>query len=183
MRQYMKLSHIIVLLLLACVLSCSKDSITGSKAVIPEDILTKNDEISGWKYAGESWNASSSGELNTYINGEEPVYTRHGFIEASMQKYEGRVLDNSATIELRIFDQGNAENAASLHQELTLQLVNPIDWSSGAGEEARIERFPLSQRILYWKSKYFVSLTITSGLDEALDVLKTFAINIDSKIE
>ena len=41
----------------------------------------------------------------------------------------------------------------------------------------------MSQKILFRKSNYFVSLTITSHLDEALDVLKTFAINIDSKID
>ena len=98
------------LLLLVVVLSgCSKDSITNSKAVSPEDILTKDDEISGWKRSGESWTANSSGELNTYINGEEPVYTRHGFIEAAMQKYEGNVLNNSVTVEQRIFDQGSSE--------------------------------------------------------------------------
>ena len=61
-------------------------------------------------------------------------------------------------------------------------MVNPIDWSPGAGEEAKIERFPISQRIIFRNSKYYVSLIILSGLDEALDVLKTFASNVDSKI-
>ena len=59
---------------------------------------------------------------------------------------------------------------------------NPIDWKE-AGTEARIERFPLSQMITFYRSKYFVSLTITSGLDESLEVLKQFAKNVDSKIK
>lgn len=90
------------------------------------------------------------------------------------------MLASSATIELRIFDQGSEDNASGLFEELLLQLVNPIGYA--VGDDARIERFPLSQKIIFRKSKYFVSLTITSGIDEALDVLKTFAGNVDSKI-
>jgi hypothetical protein len=51
-----------------------------------------------------------------------------------------------------------------------------------SGEIARIERLPLSQRIVFWKSKYYVSLSITSSLDEGLEVLKTFAGNVLHKI-
>lgn len=175
-------SKLFICLFLACLSSagCSKDSGTNAKPVTPEDILTRDDEISGWRRAGGSWTASSSGELNANIDGEEPVYTRHGFVEAAMQRYEGKVLNSSATVEVRIFDQGTDANAAALFAELLLQLVNPIAFS--IGEEAKIERFPLSQRILFRKSNYLASLTITSGLDEALDVLKTFAGNIDSRI-
>ena len=178
-RQFLSICFFIIIV----IAGCSKDSITNSKAVTPEDILTKDDEISGWKRSGESWTANSSGELNTYIDGEEPVYTRNGFIEAAMQKYEGTVLSSAVTVEQRVFDQGSKENAASLLDELVLDLVNPIDWSTGAGDAAKIERLSMSQKILFRKSNYFISLTITSHLDEALDVLKTFAINIDSKIE
>ena len=121
--------------------------------------------------------------VQTVINGEEPDYTRHGFVEGAMQKYEGSVLGNSVTVELRIFDQAGAANAAALFTELAARLVNPIDWSPGAGEEAEIERFTVSQKILFWESKYFIWSTIDSGLDEALDVLKTFANNLDTKLQ
>jgi len=146
------------------------------------DILLKDGEITGWQRTGNSWNANSSGELNTYINGAEPIYTRNGFVEAAMQQYEGLVLGNSVSVELTIYDQGNADNSKDLFDELVLLLVNPIDWNPGAGEEAKVERFPVSQKIIFWKSKYYVSLSILSGLDKALEVLKTFANNVDSKI-
>ncbi|MCE5250396.1 hypothetical protein LLG96_09265 [bacterium] len=159
---------------------CSKDSSTNSSPTAPEDILTRDDEISGWGRSGGSWTASSSSELNTHIDGEEPLYNRHGFVEAAMQRYEGTVLGRSTTVEARIFDQGSQENVQALMEELILQLVNPINLATG--DEGKLERFPLSQKILFRKSKYLVSLTITSGLDEALDVLKTFAVNIDKRI-
>lgn len=170
------------LIIIALLLSCSKNETTNPEPVTVADILLKNGEISGWERTGNSWNANSSGELNTYINGAEPIYTRNGFVEAIFQQYEGTVLGNTVTVDLTIYDQENASNSKNLFDELVLQLVNPIDWNPGAGEEAKIERFPLSQKIIFWKSKYYVSLSISSGLDEALDVLKTFANNVDSKI-
>lgn len=85
-------------------------------------------------------------------------------------------------MELHIYDQGTTANAKSVFDELVRQMSSPMDWISGVGEEVKIERFPLAQRILFYNSKYFISLSITSGLDEALDILKTFANNVDSKI-
>jgi hypothetical protein len=163
---------------------CSKKNSTEPEPVTVSDLLPKNNEISGWQRGGDSWNANSSSELNNYINGEEPLYTRHGFVEASMQKYEGTVpgVSGNVTVELRIFDQAKTENAAALLNEIVLQLINPIDWSEGAGQAAKIERFAITQKIIFYRSEYFVSLTITSGLDEALEVLKTFANNVDAKI-
>jgi len=179
----MKSAKMCLLYIFMITLFCSKENSTVSRPVTPEDLLVKDGEISGWQRTGDSWTAGSSSELSTYINGEEPLYTRHGFVEAAMQQYNGTVLNNSVTISIRIFDQGNSSNARSLFDEIILLLVNPIDWSPGAGNEAKIERLPLTQRILFYKSDYLVSLTITSYLDEALEVLKTFANNLDSKID
>ncbi len=177
----MRLSFLF-LLLYAIACGCSKDASTNSTPLAPEDLLTRDDEISGWKKAQSSWIAGSSGDLNTYIDGEEPTYTRHGFVEAAMQQYEGRVLTATATIEVRIFDQGSPSGAKALYDEISLQLINPLDWKMSSGDIARIERLPLSQRIVFWKSKHYVSLSITSGLDEGLEVLKTFAGNVIHKI-
>ncbi len=171
------------LLIVTLFFSCAKKETTNSEPVTVLDILLKDGEISAWQRTGNSWHANSSGELNTYINGAEPVYTQNGFVEAAMQEYEGLVLGSNVSVELTIYDQGNASNSKDLFDELVLQLVNPIDWNTSAGVGAKIERFPLSQKIIFWKSKYYVSLSILSGLDEALDVLKTFANNVNSKIQ
>ena len=172
---------VILLIAIVCVAACSKKEATSPEVVTITDLLPRDNEISGWTRTGNSWWATSSSGLNQFINGEEPDYTRHGFVEGAMQTYEGTVLGNPATVEVRVFDQQSAENASALFTELAARLVNPINWT-GAGEDARIERFAISQKIIFWKSKYFVSLTIDSGLDEALDVLRTFANNVDTKI-
>jgi hypothetical protein len=164
------------------VFQCSKENSTTPNAMTPEDLLIKAGEISGWQKGNNHWIANSSGDLNTYIDGAEPVYTRHGFVEAAAQEYEGTVLDETPVVELRIFDQGKSDNAKALYEEMALLLSNPIDLENGIGEEGKIERFAISQRIIFYEKKYFISLTIDSGLDESLNVLKTFARNVSSKI-
>jgi hypothetical protein len=173
---------VLFFIIIVCAIACSKKETTSPEVVTITDLLPRDNEISGWTRTGNSWWATSSSGLNQFINGEEPDYTRHGFVEGAMQAYEGSVLGTPATVEVRVFDQQSGDNASALFDELAVRLVNPIDWSSGAGEDAKIERFPLSQRIIFWNSKYFVSMTIDSGLDEALDVLRTFANNVDTKI-
>jgi len=171
-----------LLLTFSLLFFCSKDKSSNPKALTPEDLLIKDNEISGWVRSGDFWTASSAGDLNNYINGEAVIYTNRGFVEAAKQEYQGSILGNTETIELRIFDQGTEENAQSVFDELVLQMSSPIDWTSDSGDWAKIERFPLSQKLIFWKEKYFVSLTITSGLDEALNVLKTFGNNVYVKI-
>jgi hypothetical protein len=162
-------------------ISCTKSESTEPEIVTVQDLLPKSNDISGWQIGTDSWYATNNEELNTAINGEAPIYTNNGFVEAAKQSYEGTVLGNNTLINIRIFDQGSITNSEAVFDEITLQLSNPIDWSIGTGTEAKIERL-LSQKILFWKSKYYIYCQIGLGSDEALDVLKTFANNIDSKI-
>ena len=176
-----RIGNLIVLVLIILSSACTKDS---NKLLTLEDILIKDNEISGWTKGGASWIANSSGDLNNNIDGEAALYTIRGFVEAGSQEYQGYVLDNSETIELRIFDQGNPENAKSVFDEITNGFSNPVDWAGGAGVEAKFDRISsLSQRVVFYDSKYFISISITNGIDEAMDVLKTFAGNIDAKIK
>ena len=163
-------------------LSCKKKSSTEPEAVTIEDLLVKDNEISGWKRAGDFWVANSSSQLYEYIDGAGDPYIQNGFIEGAYQSYEGKVLEDFESIYLSIFDLAKSENTLAAFEIVLPTLSSPIDWTDGPGETNRIERFPLSQRILYRKGKYVVDLTIDSGLDEALDALKTFAANVASKM-
>lgn len=178
----MKQLSVFFLLTVSLLFFCSKDNSSNPKALTPEDLLIKDNEISGWVRSGDFWTASSAGDLNNYINGEAVIYTNRGFVEAAKQDYQGNILGNTATIELRIFDQGTAANAQSVFDELALQMSNPVNWLTNSGQTAKIERFSLSQKLIFWNSKYFISLSITGETDEALNILKTFANNVDSKI-
>ncbi len=178
----MKLKMVIILIILISLMSCSEKNSTKPEAVAPEDLLPKDDEISGWTRTGEFWTASGGAELSSYINGGAAIFEKHGFVECAAQVYEGAILEIIEKARLMIFDQGNSDNTSSLFEEYVLQMSSPIEWTE-AGTGARIERFPLSQMIVFYRSKYFFSLTITSGSDEALEVLKQFAKNVDSKIK
>ncbi len=174
---------LIGILVIFNIISCKKSESTSPEIVTVQDLLPKSNDISGWQRGNNFWTANNRDELTAEINGAEVIYTRNGFVEAAMQTYEGVILGNNAIVQLEIFDQGNGANSKTLFDEIVLQLVNPLDWTNGAGEEAKIERFPMAQKIVFPKSKYYISLSIGSGIDEALDVLKTFANNVNSKIQ
>jgi hypothetical protein len=178
----MRLKMVIALIILISSMFCSEKNSTKPEVIAPEDLLPKDNEISGWTRTEEFWTARGGAELSSYINGGAALYENYGFVECAAQVYEGAVLEIIEKVRMIIFDQGNSENTSSLFEEYLRQMSSPIEWNE-AGTGARIERFPLSQIIVFYRSKYFVSLTITSGSDEALEVLKQFAKNVDSKIK
>lgn len=63
----MKLLLIYALLTFSALLFCSKENTNNPKALTPEDLLTKDNEISGWQRTGERWTVSSNGELFSHI--------------------------------------------------------------------------------------------------------------------
>jgi hypothetical protein len=173
---------LIFILLCSSLFFCTKDKGTNSKATSAADLLVKDNAISGWTKSGRHWTTNSAVELRNEINGGSVIYTSRGFVEAAMQTYEGTILNYTETVELYIYDQGNEANAKSVYDEVVRGLSTSIDWMDGAGTEAKIEFGGMLQRIIFYHSKYFVSLTISSDTEEALDVLKIFATSVDSNI-
>jgi hypothetical protein len=184
-RMEIKMRFKLLFLVMAAlsIIVCSKKNATNPEVVSVEDLMVKNNEISGWNRVGEGWVASSESDLFNHIDGGAPLYTRHGFVEAADQDYSGKVLQDTVTVDLMAFDQGTSTNAQELFNEVSVSLLTPEIWQSVNYKEAKIERSPLSIRIIGWKSKYYASLTITSNLNESLEVLKTFADNVGSKIK
>jgi len=164
-------------------IQCSKKNTASPELSSVEDLIIKDNEISGWRRAGEGWVVSSETDLYGKIDGAAPPYVQHGFVEAADQNYSGKVLQDTVTVELKVFDQAKAANAQALFAELAVNMITPETWQTDKFQEAKIERTQLSIRITGWKSKYYISLSITSNLNEALEVLKTFATNVGSKIK
>ena len=171
----------IVVLLVS--VQCSKKNTASPELASVEDLIVKDNEISGWRRAGEGWVVSSETDLYGRIDGGAPPYIQHGFVEAAYQSYSGMVLLDTVTVVVNVFDQAKAANAQALFAELAVKLITPETWQTDKFQEAKIERTQLSIRIVAWKSKYYISLSITSNLNEALEVLKTFATNVGSKIK
>jgi hypothetical protein len=173
----------LLLLFVISSFQCKKDT-SKSSAMSIEDMLVKNNEITGWAYSGAGWVASSGSELTHYIDGGSELFIKHGFIEASNQVYEGNVNNYKAQLTARVLNQGNIDNAVALFEDPDLQLSSALVWSeSPAGTEARYFRFQLSQLMYFYRSKYVVMITIDNDSEESLSIIKQFAYNVDAKIK
>lgn len=179
----MKFKICIFLIFTFILINCSKKNATNPNLATVEDLIIKNNEISGWLWSGNSWTAKSENELMEQINGAATLYIKYGFVEGASQSYQGNIQGNTSTILLEIFDQGSASNAKKVFDEVVPKLSAPETWQDSNLQEARIERLPLAQTIVGWEKNYYIKLTIDLNLNEALEVLKTFANNIGNKIQ
>ena len=172
------LSTICILLFAAC----SKESTNTNQVITTEDLLVKNNEITGWNYGGERWMANSISELTTYINGLADVFQRYGFVEAAHQSYEGNIDNENRPLRLTIYKQQNEESAKAVYEDPDLGLGRALVWKNGAGNESKYVRYGLSQALVFYKGPYFVYLQIDYDTEESLIILKQFALNVDPKI-
>lgn len=163
---------------------CAKD--TGKKETLTiEDLLVKNNEITGWVYAGSGWVANNGSELTTQIDGGAELYIKYGFVEAASQLYHGIINDISCEIGLTIYNLGTTDNVVTLFEDPDLGLTSALTWSDNpAGIVAKYIRYSgLSQVLCFYRGSYLVYLTMTFDTEESLSILKQFAYNVDEKIK
>ena len=165
-------------------LACSKQATKNQGILTIEDLLVKNNEITGWSYSAPGWEASNISELTTYINGMAEIYQRHGFEEGAHQSYEGMIDSGSRMLGLTIYHMGNEENAAEVFEDPDLGLSGATVWVGGAGEAAQYVRYGgLSQALTFYRGAYFVFLELNYDTEESLNILKQFALNVDGKLQ
>jgi hypothetical protein len=179
----MKNCFFITIILILTLTQCSKKKSTNPEPATVEDLMIKNNEISGWLKSGAGWFANGESELTTFIDGAAPEYIQNGFIEGSEQSYQGTIKLESVTLLLRIFDQGNETHTKNIFDILSSRLSSAEQLQLEYVQESRLERLPLAQTLLARKSKYLIKLTIESNYDEATTVLKIFLQNMASKIK
>jgi hypothetical protein len=144
-----------------------------------EDLLPADNEIPGWVKDGPPQTAETPDELFGLIDGAAPVYIENGFVECIFQDYMGDIMGTPTTLQARVFDQGNAENASSLYDALGTGLET--DWD-GAGSEARINYLlPFNFTLEFWRNRFYVHLNINREADSltALQTIQAFAIAMD----
>lgn len=179
----MKNYSLVFLCLILFIIACGKDTNKNSAVLSIEDLMVKNNEITGWAYFGQRWLASNISELTTHIDGEAEIYQRHGFTEAIQQGFRGKVNNGDRDLKISIYDQGNETNAQAVYEEPDLGMTGAILWSGGAGKSARFVRYGLSQRLSFYRDSYYIHLEINYDTDESLSILQQFALNIDAKIK
>jgi hypothetical protein len=178
-----------VLILIAAFFSlfscgCSKDQ-NKSTPVVIEDMLVKNNEITGWEYTGAGWIANNGTDLTTYIDGGADLYIKYNFVEAAYQMYKGVINNIDCELQLYIYNQGSSASALSLFDDPDLGFSSAITWTDNpAGTKAKYERYSgLSQTMGFYRDKYYVYLNISFDTEESLNILKQFAYNVDEKLK
>jgi len=177
--------NIIILFLLVSILPSCEKSTTSNSAKTIEDLLVKNNEITGWTYSGAGWVAYNATEISQQIDGAIVVYQRYSNdIEATFQAYSGTVNSTQCRLRVYIFDMKNSTNAKGVYNDPDIGLSGAIDWQGGAGDAAHyVRNAGLSQMLSFYRKNYFVLLDIVADTEESLNILKQFALNIDGKIK
>ena len=179
----MKTISCIMVLLLILGLACSKKAEQNEEILTIEDLLVKNNEITGWSYDGAGWVANNITELTTIINGGAENYSEHGLVKAANQKYEGTIDNDVRQLSLTIYDQGSEPNALATYEDPDLGFSGAEVWVDGAGQAAHYIRHGLSQELAFYRGSYYVHLNMLYDTEESLNILKQFAWNIDGKIQ
>jgi hypothetical protein len=163
---------------------CTKDPGNNNTLTI-EDMLVRNNEITGWSYSGSGWVANNGSELTQQIDGGAELYIKYGFTEAANQLYQGTINDVSCEIGLTIYNLGTAENTIALFEDPDLGLTSALTWSDNpAGTVARYIRYSgISQVLCFYRGNYLVYLTMSFDTEESLSILKQFAFNVDEKVK
>jgi len=177
-----------ILSILIAIFGCSGDSNdddddNGSGTLLsPADLLPDEDDISGWKSFAPYEEAEDFDSLYIFINGGAELYIQNGFISGVFQVYNDCVGDvcGLRVIRVRIYDQGNTDNAQAVYEEVSTGIGIP--WN-GAGADARIDESGLaSLAVEFWQRNFFVQVIIEEKSDEALNIIKLFAAHISDEI-
>ena len=165
-------SLFISLLLLGC-----KEPSGSSDNLTAEDLLPKENEVSGWVFETDSLcnegTANDQQSLFDIIDGGATEYIDRGFVEGAFKGYH----DGTVAICVEIYDQGSSTNALSVYQAMEDGLYIPV---SSLGSHARLDTAPLfNYEIELAEDKFFVRL---STIDNKTEEYKQAAITIAQNI-
>ncbi len=174
----------LIICLIFSVSGCGGNDSDEVKSLLdPVDLIPRDDEISGWARLGTYDEANDYDSLYAVIDGGAQIFIDNGFVSAVFQQYNCTSSGSecsSALVTLRIYDQGNEENAQKVYDRTATGIGRP--WN-GAGTEARIDESGLaSYMIEFWTKNFFVQVIIDDKSDSALNVVKLFASHISGKV-
>jgi len=146
------------------------------------DLLPKDNEISGWTKSEAVRIASTGDELTAIIDGEAVHYINNNFKEAVFQNYQGVIGSSTVSLEVRIFDMRDTTNTRKVYKDVAAGGEQP--WDNHPGVEGRInDSFLASYMVEFWEAKFYVRIVIREKSAAALDIAKTFGLNISAAIK
>ncbi|MFH0922149.1 MAG: DUF6599 family protein [Fibrobacterota bacterium] len=157
-------------------LGCEK-SASPEAGLDPADLLPMDNDISGFAKKGSPAVMTDYQSIMDAIDGAAEKYIRFGFQDGVQQMYS----NGSATLDVQIFNHGNAANASGIFEEFyppsaeVLVKENPqivIDHS-----------LLLNYSLYYQKNGFFMRIDTSEKTDFMLNMAKQFCLNIDAKIE
>ena len=138
-------------------------------------------KVGAWERDGPFDRASSPEELTMILADSANPYIKNDFIDFTRQHFKGRLRSlgpDTNRISLMLFDMGDSSRGHAVYDSTDPGNTIP----DSIGNEARY-RFD-SRHVLYdfWQGKAFVRIYIDSGTQQAIEIIKTFAIYVSALI-
>ncbi|MBD3182201.1 hypothetical protein GF312_07910 [Candidatus Poribacteria bacterium] len=171
-----------LIIALSILIGCGGNGDDDSDILTPAELIPDDDDIRGWKRVGPLEKANDLESLYDIINGETDIFIDNGFVSGAFQIYGNYTGDtfNFAQVKIRIYDQGSVENVAKVYDRVSTGIGIP--WN-GAGIESRIDDSDIDSYMAeFWQRNYFVQVFIDNKTDDALNVIKLFAVHISREI-
>ncbi len=124
--------------------------------------------IAGWERTDEDKYFDEENLFN-YINGGAELYISYGFNNVISRRYSK---NGNSQIAVEIFDMKNSRNAYGVFTHVREEM----DTSYGQGSQL------YEDAILFWKSRYYVSVVSLDGSEDAQLAIKKIAEYIDNSI-
>ena len=161
---------------------CSTHAGATCGDIPPASTLPADEVCPGWVRDGETQTAETLEELTDIINGGAHLFVTYGFVAAAFQDYAGEVGGAPVLISLQVYNQGTAENAEALYNDLDSGWGDPVgDWE-GSGD-ARMRMAFGFVTFQFWEECFFVTVIANAGGEDSVPHVRCLADEVLSGIQ
>jgi hypothetical protein len=143
---------------------------TGSLS--PLAMLPADNQIAAWARSGTPVQVGGAdAALYNMIDGAAPLYLDRGWVRSAYATYQ----QSGSTIQVAIYDMGNAENAQGLFAfEMPVSRIQINNLPTAVVEMG----LPTAYRSYAWNGQYVIEISIDDHSNAALTYIEMFALNI-----
>ncbi|MBD3422431.1 MAG: hypothetical protein GF398_20140 [Chitinivibrionales bacterium] len=145
----------------------------------PTDLLPVNNDISGFERTGSAAIMTDKQTIYNAIDGAAEKYIDYGFIEGAQQNFSNGRID----VDVQVFNHGTPQNARAVFADDDIYPSTPSIINAGDPHVVLDLTNPFAYSILYQRNNIFLRINSSEKSDFALNMVKQFYLNIDTKIE